>query len=172
MRGTNAGWREKTLGIGSVKLHAHGEVIAIGTAANQHAALASPQPEIKQRADECKEEAGIDVARFAAVKVFHSAICDLLNGRTGTRTGTEMERLADSVGIKQGLRNCISDKVDRDDIEHRIRIARHGAPQSARIDFERPVHHLEAGSNAGARIAHNNTWTQNDARKRVEPRSD
>ena len=76
-------------------------------------------------------------------------------------------------GVVEGqARDGGGDKIDGHDVQHGVGIAGHGAPQTARVDFQRPVHHLEAGGDAGARIADDDAGAQNDAGQRTEARAD
>ena len=57
------------------------------------------------------------------------------------------------------------------DVEHGVRIAGNGAPQTARVDLERPIHHFEAGGDAGLRVADDDAGAEDDAGQGTEARA-
>src|ERR1035438_2912483 len=73
--------------------------------------------------------------------------------------------------IKDGPRDRGRDEIDRHDIQYRIGVTGHGPPKAPRVDLQRPIHHLEAGGDAGLRIADDDAGAQNDAGKGTEARS-
>ena len=70
--------------------------------------------------------------------------------------------------IERELDDRLGDEIDRHNVQHGIRIAGHGSPKAARVNLQRPIHHLEAGSRARLRVAHDNARPENDARQRSQ----
>src|ERR1700691_3114109 len=101
--GAYPGRLQKTFGIGGVKLHAHGEVISVGAPVAQHTAFASPQREKQKRPHHGEEESRINETRLGTVEVFHCALGNLLDSRTGARSGTEVNCRAQGGFIKEQL---------------------------------------------------------------------
>lgn len=167
-----AGGLEEALGIGSVKLHFHGEVVAIGAAIAEDAALFSPEGEPEKRTDGGKEEAGIDVARLRGVEVFAGALGNLMDGGAGAGAGAEMNGLAKGGGIEGEAGYGGGNVIDGDDVEDGIGVAGDGAPEAAGIDFEGPVHHFEAGGDAGAGVADDDAGAEDDAGEAGEAGAD
>src|ERR1700691_2691174 len=168
--GAHPGRLQKTFGIGGVKLHAHGEVIPIGAAVVQHTTVASPQREKQKRPHPRAEESRMNETRLGTVEVFHCAMGNLLDSRAGARSGTEVNGTAQGGFIKDELRDGTGDKIHGHNVEYRVRIARDGAPKAACVDLQRPVHHLEAGGDAGSGVPHDDAGTQYHAGKRTETR--
>src|SRR5271155_918766 len=167
---TQPGRLQKTFGIAGVKLHAHGEVIPIGAAVAQHTTFASPQREKQKRPHHGEEESRINETRLGTVEVFHCAMGNLLDSRAGARSGTEVNCTAQGVFIKEELHDGTGDKIHGHNIEYRVRMARDGAPKASCVDLQRPVHHLEAGGDAGSGVPHDDAGTQYHAGKRTETR--
>src|ERR1700678_3857327 len=168
---THPGRLQKTFGIAGVKLHAHSEVVSIGAAVAQHTAFTSPEREKEKRPYHGKEESRINETRLGPVEVFHGAMGNLLDSRAGARSGTKVNGTAQGGFIKEELRDGAGDEVHGHNVEYRVRIAREGAPKASCVDLQRPVHHLEAGSDAGSGVPHDDAGTQYHARNRAETRS-
>ena len=99
------------------------------------------------------------------MEVLRRAPRNLLDGCAAARAGAKVDRAAQCGLVKGQARHGGGHKIHRHNVQHGVGIAGHGAPQPARIDLQRPIHHFEAGSNAGARVAHNDAGAQNDARQ-------
>ena len=126
----------------------------------------------QQRPQSAEEEPGVDIARLRNVEVLRRAARNLLNGGAAARASAEVDRGAEGSVIEEQPGDGGGDEIDRDDVQHRIGKAGHGAPQAAGIDLQRPIQHLEAGRDAGAGIAHDDAGPQDDAGDGTETRAD
>src|SRR5271165_3696432 len=108
----DAGGREKALGVGGRELHAHGEVVAVGAAVGEDAALASPKGEEEDGADGGEEEFGIDVPGLADAEVAGGLLSDLLDGGAGAGSGAEVDGAAEGGGVEGEAGDGGGDVVD------------------------------------------------------------
>src|ERR1019366_4278190 len=122
----------------------------------------------QNRAHHGEEELGIDVAGRGRVEVLGCALGDLGDGGGAAGAGAEVDGAAEGGGVEGEPRDRGGDIIDGHDVQHGVGIAGHGAPQAARVDLERPVHHFEAGGGAGAGVAHNDAGPENDAGQRTQ----
>jgi hypothetical protein len=88
---------------------------------------------------------------------------DLLDGGAAAWAGAEMHGTAKGGGVEGEAGYGGGDVIDGHDVEDGVGEAGHGAPEAAGVDLERPVHHFEAGCDAGLGVADDDAGAEDDA---------
>ena len=102
----------------------------------------------------------------------HGAVGDLLDGGAALGSGAEVKRAAEGGGVEGDAGDGGGDEIDWHNVEDGVGIAGYGAPQAARVNFEGPIHHLEAGGDAGLGVADDDAGAEDDAGQGIEARTD